>query len=332
MTVLDEDQGLDFDIVSRTKADADANAANAGAWTRRYNLADGEDDRIRIIGGKGQPHRSARHWLQRIGRYETCAVGVPNALPCLPCFYQLESKAISTAQPCISWSVISDAMMHLLPQRGTDGKDFKKHVRCANQPWLDTPVPCALCTSQVERKRSGRLYWDVAVKHAVSLTVEEEKLRRKCTCGLGVLKTASFECSNCGDPVPPPPPAAAQAVVTCTECTAVGPPKPVRKCTNPVCVAAKQRSILDCWIRVRRIGAGTDTTYAFDPELRSDLSAEDAAIKAVDFSQLRDKRPTDPRTLAAALGIELPAASVWVVGTGGQAPGTSNTFDDGIPF
>lgn len=287
----------------KTVSDAvTAQAANRTVGSGRLVIKDGEIVRLRFIGGPGEPFPWDVHWVNNLrgpgaGGYLTCSHGWTGFTECVPCTLQPANPAIGAPSPRLSFTVILDRFMHVT-EEGSGSTVTRKFFSCKK------PQPCDLCASGNERKREGKRFWDMAVKHAQDLQEANRKLAKRCgSCGgVGLLSVSGHECASCGEPIQVPPEA---AKVVCPGCREEVTITEQLTCSNS-CAHPKRRTITDCWVEVRRIGGGTNTSYSYDPEPPSALEGDDAQVAPYDFRQ--QKRPKEAAEVAAQLGMKNPLA------------------------
>jgi hypothetical protein len=231
------------------------------------------------------PVYSKKHFIKRLnGADAHMQCGDNSDSHCVPCYFK-ERKDKGISLSAVANFFIKDyAKYHKLeaevkalkptfipgPGRVATAEDYEmtQYPTCL----LTRTRQCPYCQQGNEAKDRGFKWFALSEGHATPLINKAAELRDYCRCGgidnsgdvpgptLSVVSHYCPECSEDFDFYAPE-----QGVVVCKHCHETVAPLELLNCSNEDCPGPERCDVQDYMFRIRRIGASTDTTYAFDP-------------------------------------------------------------------
>ena len=311
-----------------------------------WTLIPGESVIVRFVGGEGEPYIFNQHGFSRHPDrgFEKGICAKPEACSLCQAASAIGEKRVKKASPYAAFSVYSPRKMMKVPFTRDDGSSgFKRSpVRCdiegchiyknTNGQTVSFEGGVDPKSSQYELEDEGVKVWCGSLhpkaSNADQIIGLDMQLQKLCKCrntvGAGLSSrpaettTAGYECKSCGESSAYNPNVGGQ--VTCQECGYVGVPQEVVDCTAN-CDNPTRGGLTQCYVRITRRGAGTDTTYDFTPLPFSEPEHE-LGTKA-----LKDIYASDPESSLEMLR----ARGINLEGTGGNL-WSDSTSSDNIPF
>jgi hypothetical protein len=247
---------------------------------------------VRFVGGPSEPYIFHQHGFARHPErgFEKGICLRPADCPMCAAASVPGEKRIKRATPYAGFTIYSTRKMLKIPHTKEDGTQYFKRepVRCnldgqhikkapgANQPTTIVAKGVDPRVSQYESEDEGLKVWCGSLhpkaNNADKLLALDMRLQKLCQCGETTGEGLSARpaeiilkghaCEECGDSINHYEAGAGNT--TCRGCGHVGIPNEIVDCAAD-CGNPKRGGLIECYVRISRRGAGTDTVYDFNP-------------------------------------------------------------------